>query len=166
MGRHSASSAPAGAPTLEWAPVGPTHRPRHASSTPAAPFRVPAEHGNLALDFHRADIEPTSAPAPPPTLTLVPPTEAPHTPAHHGAPAPLPMRVLADVVGWAGFAVGVVWVVIVSSGHGVAGASAWAASLFGLIAAAVALLVLTSRPVRTTAATPAHRPSELDRTRV
>jgi hypothetical protein len=53
--------------------------------------------------------------------------------------------VLADVVGWAGFAVAVVWVVVVSSGHGVARASVWAGSLFGLIAAAVGLLALTSR---------------------
>jgi hypothetical protein len=116
---------------------------------PAALIGVPAAHGNLALNLDQVAV-PVPAPARPPTLTLVPPTDRPRAtgPAHHGAPAPLALRILADVVGWAGFAVAVVWVVIVSSGHGVASASAWAGSLFGLVAAAAALLVLTSRPAR------------------
>jgi hypothetical protein len=89
------------------------------------------------------------APAPAPTLTLVPPADAvARTPAHHAVPPTLPVRLVADVAGWAGFAVVVVWVVIVSAGHGVASASAWAGSLFGLVVAATAVLTLIARPRR------------------
>jgi hypothetical protein len=126
------------------------------------------ELGNLALELERVPtreaapplqlviapapvtVEPSPAPSTPPTLTLVPRADAViRTPAHHAVPAVLPTRLLADVAGWAGFAVVVMWVVIMASGHGVASASAWAGSLLGLVLAAVLMLVVVDRPHRT-----------------
>lgn len=65
---------------------------------------------------------------------------APPAPAVHGA--------LRETVAWSAFAVGVLWVVIVTSGRGVLSATAWAGSLLGLVLTAVALLALTNRPHR------------------
>jgi hypothetical protein len=57
--------------------------------------------------------------------------------------------VLWETAAWSVFAVGVVWLVVVASGHGALNATAWAGSLLGLVLAAMALLALTDRPRRT-----------------